>query len=265
MADSGDLARDSLREAGAEHKKTEVSVREKIVSTLSTVLLIFAVGVFLFVATQVRTQGYVNLGGKSLFRVVTGSMEPTVARGALLMSQKTPIEEIAVGDIVCYRSREGDTKDWIITHRVVAIRRDESGALSLETRGDANSVSDLQPVRSGDLIGKVVWYTTQGDGLSNFLSFLTSGVGFLALIAVPGFLIASLLLVRSINSIRRELTGLNQALAEQKAQQPLQTETPPAGLSEEEKERLRREVLQELLAERESMLTELRAALQNEE
>ena len=268
MADSQDSAREDLRESGTEQVKKSVGAREKIVSVLSTVLLIFAVGVFLFVTWQVRTQGYVNLGGKSLFRVVTGSMEPTITRGALLMSKETPIEDIVEGDVVCYRSREGDTRDWIITHRVVAVRRGADGTVSLETRGDANNASDLQPVRAGDLIGKVVWYTKQGDGLSNFLSFLTSGIGFLALVAVPGFLIASLLLVRSINSVRQELAGLNEALAEQKKQkkQAVPQEPPaPQGLSPAEKEQLRREVLQELLAERDAMLAELREALQNEE
>lgn len=248
-----------------EQQKTRSLAREKFVSVLSTVLLIFAVGVFLFVSTQVRAHGYVDLGGKSLFRVVTGSMEPTIARGALLMSSGTPIEDIAVGDVVCYRSREGDTEGWIITHRVVAVRRGENGAVTLETRGDANSVSDPQPVRSGDLIGKVVWYTKQGDGLSNFLSFLTSGFGFLALIAVPGFLIASLLLGRSINTVRQELAGLNEALAEQKKQTVSRQPAAPQGLTPAEMEQMRREIMEELLAEREALMAEVMEALRSEE
>lgn len=171
------------------------------------------------------------------------------------MSRETPIEALAEGDVICYRSRQGDTSGWIITHRVVAIRSNERGEIVLSTKGDANSVADPQEVHEEDLIGRVVWYTQKGNGLAAFLSFLNSGFGFLALIAVPGFLIASLLLVRSIKSVREELGELSKALAEEKKEDtPL---VPVQGLSAEEYEQLKQEVLAELLAEREELMREV--------
>ena len=37
---------------------------------------------------MVRVNGYVSLFGKSLFRVVSGSMEPTIMTGALLLADE---------------------------------------------------------------------------------------------------------------------------------------------------------------------------------
>ena len=76
----------------------------KILSAVSTALLVLAMVLALLVAVQVRQNGFVSLGGRSLFRVVTGSMEPTISTGALLICRETPAEDIRVGDIICYRT-----------------------------------------------------------------------------------------------------------------------------------------------------------------
>ena len=46
----------------------------KILSAVSTALLVLAMVLALLVAVQVRQNGFVSLGGRSLFRVVTGSI-----------------------------------------------------------------------------------------------------------------------------------------------------------------------------------------------
>ena len=96
-------------------------LRLRIGSALSTLALIISICLCLSVAVQTYTNGYVQFGGFSLFRVVTGSMEPTLPVGSLLICQQTPIEEIREGDIICFRSRSPEMMGKIITHRVITV------------------------------------------------------------------------------------------------------------------------------------------------
>ena len=111
-----------------------VGKKQKIVSRMMAVLLAAALIFCIYTVTQVLSKGYVTVGGYSMFRVMTGSMEPTLQVNSLLLSRQTPIGEIKVGDIVCYRSRNSQTRDWAITHRVVAIRQGADGSPLLEGR-----------------------------------------------------------------------------------------------------------------------------------
>ena len=72
---------------------------EKKVYMISSVFLALAASLCLIFAVQVATRGYVTIGGRSLFRVVTGSMEPTISVGAVLVCKDTEIEQIQKGDI----------------------------------------------------------------------------------------------------------------------------------------------------------------------
>lgn len=207
--------------------------KQKIVSRAVAVLLAAALIFCIYTVTQVLSKGYVTVGGYSMFRVMTGSMEPTLQVNSLILSRKTPVEEIAVGDIVCYRSRNSQTRDWAITHRVVAIRQGADGAPLLETRGDNNPVSDTQYVTGSNLIGKVVWYSREGSTFAVFISWLTGKIGFLACIVFPVLLICGIVLRDSVKGIRSELA---KALAELEEEQAAQKSEPPLLTDEEIKE-----------------------------
>ena len=75
------------------------------ISTVVTVLLVLAVVFCLYSVVQVLSKGYVNIGGFMMFRVVTGSMEPTMPTGTLLITREVDIETVALDDIVCFRTR----------------------------------------------------------------------------------------------------------------------------------------------------------------
>ena len=83
---------------------------------------------------QVLSKGYVNIGGFMMFRVVTGSMEPTMPTGTLLITREVDIETVALDDIVCFRTRVSEIWGKIVTHRVVDIMETAEGIL-LETKG----------------------------------------------------------------------------------------------------------------------------------
>ncbi len=182
--------------------------KDTFAHALVTVVLIAVVIFFVFVVVQTMSKGYVSLFGRSVFRVATGSMEPTISVGALLISEETPIEKIKLEDVICFRSRESDMYGQIITHRVVQIDVTDDGKVALTTRGDANPYNDTREVTEENYIGLVTSYTKKDSFLAAAYSLLSTGKGFLILVVFPVLLIAGWILGSSVSNIRKELAAL---------------------------------------------------------
>lgn len=217
------------------------------ISIAVTFLLILAVALCLYAAIQILTYGYVNLGGFMMFRVVTGSMEPTIPVGAMLLTREVDIGTIQVDDIICFRTQVSEIWGKIVTHRVVGVLQSETGGILLETKGDANLIADGYLVDQFHFVGKVVWHTGDGSVMANILSLFTNKIGFLGCIVMPILLLATLILRDSVSGIRRELRQLlEEAQQEQKSQND-----PLCGMTQEEYnemyERIRAELMEELM------------------
>ncbi|GIU56614.1 hypothetical protein NicSoilC12_23630 [Arthrobacter sp. NicSoilC12] len=98
-----------------------------------TILLIGAALVFFFLAVGPRFLGY------QTSTMLTGSMSPGINPGDVVVSVKTPVSELKVGDVITYSIPIDDHR--IETHRVTSIKRD-AGATSVTTKGDANPGPD---------------------------------------------------------------------------------------------------------------------------
>lgn len=199
------------------HSAKEKEGFQKLYS-FSSLLLGAAVILCVVFALQVLTRGYVSMGGYSFFRVVTGSMEPTIPVGALLVNQKADIGDISINDIVCYRAMEEDHYGVTVTHRVTNVLQDGEGKVYLETKGDANLTADLYYVEQENLIGRVVWYSKEESVVTNIVSFLGGGLGFLACILIPVLVIAGMVLSNTVRSLQRELSQAESQLERKKAQ-----------------------------------------------
>ena len=94
--------------------------------------------------------------GGTPYSVLTGSMRPDLSPGTLIVVRPTPIDEIAIGDVITYQLESG--KRTVVTHRVVGIGVDVEGARVLQTQGDANQKLDPKPVREVQIKGEL-WYS----------------------------------------------------------------------------------------------------------
>lgn len=99
-----------------------------------TVLLVVAALVFLFLAVGPRFLNY------QTSTMLTGSMSPGINPGDVVVSVRTPLSELEVGDVITYSIPIDDHR--IETHRVVSIKRDDTGSTSVTTKGDANPGAD---------------------------------------------------------------------------------------------------------------------------
>lgn len=110
----------------------------------------------LLVATLVGLIGLfwlVRHDGWLVQTVATGSMEPTVPTGSVIVSRPVDPLDIAVGDVIVFRSPGGATvagggdgvfqatESMLITHRVVAVQGTGDDR-SFRTKGDANEGED---------------------------------------------------------------------------------------------------------------------------
>lgn len=251
-----DEAEAGFAEAAEQEKKSWIprNISSIVVSWVLVISVLLCVGVL----AQVLSKGYVSVAGYSLFRVVTGSMEPEIPVGSLIISKSVDIEQIQPGDIVNFRSREPGMFGMVITHRVIQRYEDAEGNILLETKGDANRYTDGFFVEKVNLIGKTVSYTKEGNIIAGILSLLTNKVGFLSCIVVPCLLIGIFTMRDCVNSLREEIGAVSQQLDEVKAAS--ENREPELQLSEAEYQalcdRLRSELLEELKQGEETNTTE---------
>lgn len=218
----------------------------RVVSALVTVVLILAVILCIYIVFQLMNHGRVSFGGHMMFRVVTGSMEPTMSVGTLLMTKQVDIESIQIDDIVCFRTYDAMIYGSVVTHRVVDILQDGNGIL-LQTKGDANPVADGYFVSQENLVGKVVWYTDNNSILNTIFSFLSNKVGFLGCIVFPCLLISGIVLQGCVKNIRNEIRQAEQEAALEKLKSAQPTVTLSDKDYQEMMDRIRTELTQELL------------------
>ena len=122
----------------------------KSLKKISSKILYFSVilVLLLIIAGALLSKGEApTIMGYKFLTVLTGSMEPEIKVGSLVVVKETPIKELNVEDIITYK-----TKSSLVTHRIVKIN--ENG--SLITKGDANNTCDIGEVKEDQLQGKVI-------------------------------------------------------------------------------------------------------------
>jgi signal peptidase len=83
--------------------------------------------------------------------VLSGSMEPAIPTGSVLVARPVLSDEISVGDIITF---SGSGRDRFISHRVMKI--EQADGIIFTTKGDANNAEDPFPVPAGNVEGKVI-------------------------------------------------------------------------------------------------------------
>ncbi len=84
--------------------------------------------------------------GMKTFAVLSGSMEPEIPVGSIVITEEVDPATITSGQIITYQL-EGDT---MVTHRVV---KNDKNNKQFTTKGDANNVEDGSPVPYEKVVG----------------------------------------------------------------------------------------------------------------
>lgn len=107
------------------------------------------------------------------FDVLTGSMEPIIHTGSIILSK--PALSYHIGDIITFKRNK-----ITITHRVVNITNNK-----YITKGDANKTADVQTVSKANIIGKNFFSI---PFVGKLIGFIKTIPGFVIFIALPTFI-----------------------------------------------------------------------------
>ena len=97
-----------------------------------------------FVLAIIGTAGVVAFalaqGSWSVNPVLSGSMRPGFTVGGVVISQRIPVSELAVRDVIVFHNPNKPAEEMV--HRIVQMTKGPNGQLLIKTQGDANPVRD---------------------------------------------------------------------------------------------------------------------------
>lgn len=163
---------------GSENKKKALTL---LGAALCVILIpILVINLTLIIKSYTNTEEVPTLGGYCPLIVLTGSMEPEISSGDMIICHTIEPSEVKTGDVISFFDPEGNGLS-VVTHRVVEIVQ-ENGSLSFRTKGDANNVEDKTPVPAENLVGI---YQTRIRGAGNLAMFMQSTPGFVVCVGLP--------------------------------------------------------------------------------
>lgn len=136
-----------------------------------------------------------NLFGFQMFVVKSGSMEPKIQTGSLVIDHTST--DYKLKDIITFKvSGSTDT----VTHRIVKTDT-KDGVTNYQVKGDANATPDPDPVLKTNVVGKVLFSI---PFLGYLIAFVRSLPGLIIFIALPTLIIIS----EEIGNIKTEIKRL---------------------------------------------------------
>lgn len=113
--------------------------------------IIFLGSIYLSVQRLSNPEKIADLFGFKIFTIISGSMEPTIKIGDVIIVKNVKTEnDIKVDDIIAYSEQKS-----IITHRVIEIKETD-GRKAYVTQGDNNNAADEETIGFGRLEGVMV-------------------------------------------------------------------------------------------------------------
>lgn len=206
-------------------------------------LLVFA----LIVCLQRFSNNSVSFFNYRLFSVVTGSMVPKYDIGDVLVCKEVDINTLKVGDDISYVGIDGTYNDKVITHRIIEIKKDETGKLLFYTKGIATKTID-PVVKEEQIYGKI---TGEVAMLSALYKFISTSKGFYIAIIVPLVLLIGSEIIVTLVEKKKDKQELKKSKNKEKEE--------PKELSEEDKKKA------ELKAEIERVQLEIEKKKKEEE
>lgn len=140
-------------------------------------------------------------GGFKLYTVQSGSMEPAISTGSIVVSR--PSKTYTLGNIITFKNesdRNNPNPQFTTTHRIVD-QRELDGEIAYITKGDANDGVDGTPVQKDLILGKVIFSTPL---LGYLIGFTRTQKGLIFLIIIP----ATIIVYNELLNIQKEIKKL---------------------------------------------------------
>lgn len=239
-----------------EKEKEKKPLWRRITGWLMTAIVIGAVGFFaaFMINGQINKDKHYGVNmflGTSTLIVQTDSMEPDYMVGSAIFVKEIEPQDIKIDDDLTFHWEQGG-QSLIVTHRVKGITQDENGTYFFECHG-INTESDqctwdctdqFQNVPDYWVIGKV---TGNSKAFGKLYSFFTTIWGLIILLAIPAGYLITTSVIDIVKAAKME--------DEQEAK-PVEAVAGMEGLSPEDIARLKEEMLNEIIEQKQKELLE---------
>ena len=183
---------------------------QKIANIITTIILIAAVIFTAYVMICAARNKAVDVFGKSVLKVVTGSMEPSISVGDYIVVEKVNTDTLKKDDIISFYSEDPDIYGMLVTHRIVSVEADGT----FITKGDANKTEDSVAVKPDKIVGR---YTGRARFFIWVNSFASPKKLLMILVIVPTAIIFMLEL-RSLAKLGKKVNEANKISYEERRQ-----------------------------------------------
>lgn len=139
---------------------------KKIVGT--SVLVIFIIALVFILITRI-SGNRPTLFGYSILRVETGSMEPDIKVGSIILVKRTDPATLVKGDVITFYSNDTDTKNLLVTHQIYQEPEYKDGKYHFITKGIRNTLPDAE-IDESRILGKVLYKIPLLGTLYDFFS-----------------------------------------------------------------------------------------------
>jgi signal peptidase len=140
-----------------------------------------------------------NLFGMRDLTVLSGSMEPTIHTGDVVVEHQISPLDARIGDIVSFKDPEEPAV--LITHRVQDIQAHD-GVVGFVTKGDANTGVERWKISADGMIGRVDYHVWR---LGYLLFWIRGRTGRILLVVLPALLLGAYELMRIWRPKKREV------------------------------------------------------------
>ena len=129
--------------------------------------------------------------------VLSGSMETSIYTGDLVLVKEVPPSTLKENDIIAFRN-EANT---VTTHRIIEIITNSNGKEEFRTKGDNNTVEDLNLVQEQDIEGVYVFKIPK---IGNIVKYTQNTTFFIIVICIIYIIYIIISRKEDIESARHE-------------------------------------------------------------
>ena len=172
-----------------------------IIGVILCIILIpiLVINVTLIVKSYTNKYDVPKLGGYCPLIVLTGSMEPMIQSGDLIIVKQVNTTDLEKGDVIAFYDPESNSNS-ILTHRIAEVIN-EDGVIYYRTKGDANNTEDSKPVLADKVVGI---YKSKIPNAGDAAIFMQTTPGLIVCVILPLILLIGIDLIR-----RRKLDKAN--------------------------------------------------------
>ncbi len=139
---------------------------------MAVIILLMTTAILLFLAPHF---------GWRADAVSSGSMEPELKTGGVVITRPAEAEDIKVGDTITFNS---PMNKLLTSHRVIAV--EDGSSLHFQTKGDANEDADPFILPAENVVGRVCFHLPYFGYVTHFAK---TPLGLLLTLCLPGLAI----------------------------------------------------------------------------